>query len=568
MSSPFKFLDAYTREDKDQFFGREEETAQLYELVNQNRLVLLYGPSGTGKTSLIQCGLGNRFDATDWMPIFIRRGTHLPTSLQNALLEHAEEELEGNFWEMEENPLIEIIQDLFAEYLRPIYLVFDQLEEIFVLGDEEEERIFTQAMADIYNAKLPCRLIFILREEYLAHLYDFEQRIPSLFKRRLRVEAMNIQQAREVVRKSCERFNIRLSDPAYNPGQIVHKVTDGRAGVALPYLQVYLDRLYREDFARSYPDKDLGNFENFLNLPSLEFTTEEIDEFGEIGDVLKAFLQEQTQTIEKDLRNLEDFANLPPRAVRKVLNVFASLQGTKIPRLRRELQVPPLTNAQLDVILERLRQARILREEEGTYELAHDTLAGEIANQRSGSEQALLEIVEMVRNRHNSFERTQTHLDTKELQLIDQYKVQLKEEHKLNEKEWNFVRDSQQEADRKRKRRNRVTVGIIGVLSVLLVLAGWQWNKAVRAQKYADAASIAAQANEKKAQKALLDVYKARLDLIANDLKAADTQLGSAKKSELPSSIINARTIRRDSIIITEKKLQAQLDSLSNILKP
>ena len=159
MSSPFKFLDSFTREDRDQFFGRDEETTQLYELVNQNRLVLLYGPSGTGKTSLIQCGLGNRFEATDWLPMFIRRGSHLPTSLQKALVDHWDEELDGNFWSIDENPLPTIVEDLFAEYLRPIYLVFDQLEEIFILGDEEEQRIFTQAMADIYHAKLPCQFV-------------------------------------------------------------------------------------------------------------------------------------------------------------------------------------------------------------------------------------------------------------------------------------------------------------------------------------------------------------------------------------------------------------------------
>ncbi|MEL6652280.1 MAG: ATP-binding protein, partial [Bacteroidota bacterium] len=129
MRSPFKFLDAYTREDRDQFFGREEETAQLYETVNQNRLVLVYGPSGTGKTSLIQCGLGNRFEATDWLPIFIRRGNHLPTALQQSLEQQADDKLEGAFWEAaDENPLIELIEDLFSEYLRPVYLIFDQFE--------------------------------------------------------------------------------------------------------------------------------------------------------------------------------------------------------------------------------------------------------------------------------------------------------------------------------------------------------------------------------------------------------------------------------------------------------
>ena len=48
--SPFKFLDSYQKEDKDRFFGRERETAQLYNAVRASNLVLVYGASGTGKT--------------------------------------------------------------------------------------------------------------------------------------------------------------------------------------------------------------------------------------------------------------------------------------------------------------------------------------------------------------------------------------------------------------------------------------------------------------------------------------------------------------------------------------
>ena len=50
IKSPFKFLDAYTKEDKDIFFGREAETDELYDRVFETNLVLLYGASGTGKT--------------------------------------------------------------------------------------------------------------------------------------------------------------------------------------------------------------------------------------------------------------------------------------------------------------------------------------------------------------------------------------------------------------------------------------------------------------------------------------------------------------------------------------
>ena len=64
MNSPFKFLDAYDSQDKEIFFGREEEIEQLYKLIFQTNLMLVYGQSGTGKTSLIQCGLANRFKPT------------------------------------------------------------------------------------------------------------------------------------------------------------------------------------------------------------------------------------------------------------------------------------------------------------------------------------------------------------------------------------------------------------------------------------------------------------------------------------------------------------------------
>lgn len=61
--SPFKFLDSYQESDKDLFFGREEEVKDLYERINATKLLMVYGASGTGKTSIIECGLRNQFSA-------------------------------------------------------------------------------------------------------------------------------------------------------------------------------------------------------------------------------------------------------------------------------------------------------------------------------------------------------------------------------------------------------------------------------------------------------------------------------------------------------------------------
>src|SRR5437764_15063593 len=82
---PFKFLDSYGKEDTAIFFGRDEEINALYEMVYQSPILLVYGASGTGKTSLIQCGLASRFQSHDWLPLTIRRGSNINVTFEKAL---------------------------------------------------------------------------------------------------------------------------------------------------------------------------------------------------------------------------------------------------------------------------------------------------------------------------------------------------------------------------------------------------------------------------------------------------------------------------------------------------
>ena len=83
--SPFKFLEAYQKEDAQAFFGRDREVRELFERIYLSNIILLYGASGTGKSSLIRCGLANQFEESDWLPIFVRRNGNILASLHRAL---------------------------------------------------------------------------------------------------------------------------------------------------------------------------------------------------------------------------------------------------------------------------------------------------------------------------------------------------------------------------------------------------------------------------------------------------------------------------------------------------
>jgi ABC-type phosphate transport system ATPase subunit len=83
--SPYKFLDSYSKEDRDIFFGRDKEIEELHSRVFESRILIVYGTSGTGKSSLINCGLANKFNDSDWLPITVRRGININQSLLDSL---------------------------------------------------------------------------------------------------------------------------------------------------------------------------------------------------------------------------------------------------------------------------------------------------------------------------------------------------------------------------------------------------------------------------------------------------------------------------------------------------
>ncbi len=56
-SKNLAFLEPYSLRDERLFWGREEETRHLASLIAEHRHVVLFGPPGAGKTSLVQAGL-------------------------------------------------------------------------------------------------------------------------------------------------------------------------------------------------------------------------------------------------------------------------------------------------------------------------------------------------------------------------------------------------------------------------------------------------------------------------------------------------------------------------------
>jgi tetratricopeptide (TPR) repeat protein len=485
MKSPFKFLDSYDSSDNEIFFGRKEETDQLYELVFKSPLVLIYGLSGTGKTSLVQCGLSSRFDGPDWYPFFIRRKDNLIESIDTTLRAVFPEDEDWNEEDMRHN-----INALFEEYLRPIYLIFDQLEELFILGSKEEQLQFAELIGTLIATPLPCRILLIIREEFLGRLYQMEKTLPMIYDFKLRVEPMGFKKVGEVIKGTLNAFNVSLDHPDQNVELMYDKLSAGKSGIQLPYLQIYLDSLYRKELGSIYPDKKNSDSTTQENWPSLTIHTEEIEELGNIEEVLAGFMEGQKKRIQDEVQQV--FPQTDPNTTGNLLDLFVTEEGTKRPvyfERKEELIIleektlswlPDIPTQVITFVLNKLINTRLLSIKEGYLEFSHDTLAYLIDRERGEYQRKLSLYYTRIVNAYKTFPISGEYLSRVQLNLMNEHLPEL--EKRLDEELWKFVQDSEHEAYekeqkelRRERRRRRIAMifAMVGFTLAGLALIGF-----------------------------------------------------------------------------------------------
>lgn len=117
---PYKFLDYYEPQDAPRFFGRAADTRELVARIYGHRLTLLYGASGTGKTSLLLAGAVPQLEAADppYATVYvrvledpaqaIRRAVERKIAsqrLNESATQRVNESAEGGLWSVVRRPL-------------------------------------------------------------------------------------------------------------------------------------------------------------------------------------------------------------------------------------------------------------------------------------------------------------------------------------------------------------------------------------------------------------------------------------------------------------------------------
>jgi WD40 repeat protein len=236
--NPWPGLAAFRETDREFFYGREAATESLFELVTRERVAILYGASGLGKTSLIQAGLFPKGRLTDLLPVRIRlrfaeNGVELGEQIAAALVHEANER-------RIEAPARQAGETLWEFFYRkdalwwserhriltPL-LVLDQFEEIFTIGrrtvamaaasqafvQELKGLIFGLPPAPVKErcdanpdealrfslSRCPVRVLFSFREDYLAEFLELREMLPTVGENDYRLLRMSCADAERVI---------------------------------------------------------------------------------------------------------------------------------------------------------------------------------------------------------------------------------------------------------------------------------------------------------------------------------------------------------------------------------
>ena len=390
--------------DRKTFFGRDRETRSLLSLVLAERLVVVFGKSGTGKSSLINAGLVDPLLERGYLPMTIRltdqsRGPvgGLIDSVRAAARTAAVEIVSGaesdlwaffrtaEFWSRSN------------DLLQPV-LVLDQFEELFTLHAPARRREFIAQLAElvrgsaasgrvssaaagapVLDSSVPkLKVVLSLREDHLADVEELARDIPGILQNRFRVGPLTAANAREAIIKPAALEDPEFDTPPFTYSEEAlqrilgflarrRQGSETVSGDEVEPVQLQLVCQYVESLAQA----------RSMRRDSTRVHVSEVDLGGEIQ--LQRVLEE---FYDRTLASIESPAER--RRIRRLCEQrLISSAGRRLTEAEEEIEHRHGVSRDT---LRRLVDTRLLRPEPRLggmfYELSHDTLVEPIRRSR------------------------------------------------------------------------------------------------------------------------------------------------------------------------------------------
>lgn len=306
---PRPFTDA--PEDIARFFGRSREARDIISLILAQRTVVLYGKSGTGKSSLLNAAV---------LPALEERGIDVfrpPARVQNQVAPHYASGGKtsggsGNIYihnvlavwsggdaaaaqyaslkDYVMHPSSQSSEDA-STTIR--VMVFDQFEELFTAYPShwEKRQDFFDQVDDALDADRRLRVVFVVREDYIANLDSYAHLIEGRLKTRFHLEALLPEQARMAVIKPVESTHRQFeSEAADHLVTQLRAIRTGQPSNAETGFEQFVEPVVLQVVCQSLWDS-LNEWEQTHGEQITAIGIKEVDRHARIGDALIRFYE-------------------------------------------------------------------------------------------------------------------------------------------------------------------------------------------------------------------------------------------------------------------------------------
>ncbi len=257
---PYQGLFAFNEENASFFFGRETFVDQLVNVVQQKPIVMVTGPSGSGKSSVVYAGLVPYLHQSgEWEIAELRPGTQPVQALAAAIspflvVDITETERGQKNYQLAKELTNQqtLLSELVAQILqsdstaRQMLLVIDQFEELYTLCRDETIRhkfldmLLEATSAPVYQRKLT--IVLTLRVDFLGQVLTHRAFADKLYQADIKLGPMNRNELARAIENPAVRQGVTFEEGLVE--RILHDV--GHEPGTLPLLQFALTQLWNE----------------------------------------------------------------------------------------------------------------------------------------------------------------------------------------------------------------------------------------------------------------------------------------------------------------------------------
>ncbi len=375
---PNPFVGPRSIKQGEKIYGRKHEIAELRDRLIADRIVLMYSPSGAGKTSLINAGLRPELEARGFTILPTIRVNHVDPVMAampgynryrlSMLLSLEEGREDGRHV-----PAKTLVSMSLGQYLDKVAahhgdghdfcLIFDQFEELLTLdpADLEHKQEFMDELGDVLRDRR-WWVLFSMREDFVAPLDPYLNFMPTRLGSHYRLELLTAEAATVAAREAAGQAGVHFAEDA--AAKLINDLRTVRAqhGDRIietpgPYVEpVQLQVVCSQLWSRLSP-----------TARTIELA--DVESLGNVDDALADYYEQRVAAaaaasgvVEREIRQWIEDALITEQGFRTQSLVWTRTGGDKV--------LASLENSHL-VRTETHRGAR-------WYELAHDRLVDPI----------------------------------------------------------------------------------------------------------------------------------------------------------------------------------------------